>query len=534
MIRMVISVVLVGLVSMVPVALYNTEGEERCDRATLDEQIPPSSALLGQVRSRSGQGSEARSGEVREAVAAEEAGAVSRLDGLALGEIQEDRQIADDLIERIVEKYNKNDFEGIYALSAEDFRKKIGEAVFVRFLRRSRNGGDILRSSLTSREGPVATYRLEMQARDMLLNLTVEPPNLFRSFGLRNAPIDLLTKAPDVETDNPRQSILDRAIDVAARKYFLHPHAVGLSIGVIDHGVKSVYHYGKTLKERGVIPNSKTLYEIGSITKTFTGTLLAQAVCDGKVNLGDDIRKYLAMKSPGLEFQGKPITLRDLANHTSRLPTLPDDVGSQPGVNPVTPESNYDAASFYAALSKIQLDGPPGEKIEYSNWGMALLGHLLEHIYGKSYAELLSNEITGPLAMPSTTYKSGHREREQAAVGHFENGKVALDQDAGMFGPAGDIVSNLDDMLRYLEAQLHEKTPAIALTHQATTNGMGLGWGVRTHDGHREIQHNGSTNGFTSHISGFLDSKKGCVVLSNSKVGLGEFIGAIQTELKKK
>ncbi len=444
----------------------------------------------------------------------------------------DDADRADELLRVIVERYNQDDFRGIYGLASEEFKRGVGEEKFVLFLRRNRNGGDILRSSLKAEEGDVATYLLEMQARDMLLDLGVKPPGRFSSFGLRNAPVQLLARDREIKSDNPLATPLDRAVDTAARDYFRNPHAVGLSIGVIRDGRKYAYHYGEISKDGGALPTSETLYEIGSVTKTMTATLLAQAVIDKKVGQDDDVRKYLGEGYPNLEHGGRPIALRDLASHTSRLPLLPDDVGSQAGTDPINPEANYDTEMFDSALRRLRLDGRPGEKLEYSNWGAALLGRALEKAYGEPYEVLLTRHITGPLRMTSTTYKPTERQRDRAAVGHFANGKVAPYQDSGAFGPAGDVLSNLDDMLSYLEAQLSEDLAPIALTHQPGANGMGLGWGVRSRDGHREIQHNGSTNGFTSHVSGYLESRSGCVILTNGKVDLGRLVGAIRDELK--
>ncbi len=185
------------------------------------------------------------------------------------------------------------------------------------------------------------------------------------------------------------------------------------------------------------------------------------------------------------------------------------------------------------ALRTVKLEGRPGERSEYSNWGIALLGHFLENAYGQPYTALLSRHITGPLRMVSTTYKPVERQRNRAAVGYFENGRLAPYQDSGMFGPAGDILSNLDDMLLYQGAT--DRKYRFHRTDPSTDGERGwLGVGCEEENDHREIQHNGSTNGFTAHVSGFLDSKSGCVILTNSKVGLGELIAAIHAQLKTK
>lgn len=439
---------------------------------------------------------------------------------------------ADRVVETIVRKYNADDFAGIYGLASDAFRKTIDEPSFVRFFRRNRNGGDVLRWSRTAVKGRRVTYRLELEARDMLMSLEVPSAERFDSIGLTNAPVERLAKGRAVPNDNPLKTPLDLAVDSAAREYFLNPHAAGLSIGIIRQGSTHAYHYGETERGKGTLPNSKTRYEIGSITKTFTATLLAQAVCDGKVSLDDDVRKYLVEPFPTLEFEGRPIRLRDLANHTSRLPTLPDDVGSQPGARPLTPEQGYDRQRFFDALRNFRMPGPSGERFEYSNWGVALLGLSLERAYGRPYEDLLTRFITTPLGMNETSYKPDAAKRGLAAVGTFENGKAAPYQGLDQFGPSGDILSDLDDMMIDLRAQLEESTPAIALTHRPTAQGMGLGWGVRTVGGVREIQHNGSTYGFTSHISGFLEPRSGCVILSNSKVPLGPLVTSLHRELR--
>ncbi|MHC5539916.1 serine hydrolase domain-containing protein [Singulisphaera rosea] len=438
---------------------------------------------------------------------------------------------ADRLMETIARKYNADNFGGIYALAGDAFKKSLDERTFVRFFRRNRNGGNILRWVCTSEQGRRVTYRLEMEARDMLMTLEVRSAEQFDTIGLANAPVEVLRQERAVPTDNPLTTPFDRAVDAAARAYFLNPRAAGLSIGIIRHGSTHAFHYGETGRGEKALPNSQTRYEIGSITKTFTTTLLAQAVSDGKVGLDDDVRNYLVEPFPGLEFQGRPIRLRDLANHTSRLPTLPDDVGTQPGARPLTPEWNYGRQRFFEALRNVRMPGPPGDRMEYSNWGIALLGLSLERAYSQPYDKLLARSITVPLGMKDTSYGPDAAARQLAAVGHFENGKVAPYQDLDQFGPAGGILSDLDDMLLDLKAQLEESTPAITLTHRPTANGIGLGWGVRTVDGVREIQHNGSTYGFTSHISGFLEPRSGCVILSNSKAPLGPLIGALHREL---
>jgi len=216
-----------------------------------------------------------------------------------------------------------------------------------------------------------------------------------------------------------------------------------------------------------------------------------------------------------------------LANHTSGLPAMPEDIGDQPGYNPVSPEAHYDSTMFYNALKNVILDTVPGYKFLYSNWGISLLGHILEKVYGGSQAHLVSRFITGPLGMNDTRYIINEG-AYNVAYPHSENGKRLSITNQGYFSPAGGLCSTIEDMLNYLEAQIKETTASIKLAHLPTANNMGLGWGVRKDSVTRHLEHNGSEQGSTANISVFPELNSGCVILANNKVNLGKLIVGIQ------
>lgn len=445
---------------------------------------------------------------------------------------QMSRSAYDEVKNTIVTKFNKNDFKGIYQLFDPPFKNKISEQQLVNFLKANQNSGQIVNSSFQSEVNGVVSYFLELELRDIIMNLKVTPEGEISSFGFMNSPPVFLTTIPLVKTNNPRKSVLDKALDSAALEYFRYSKANSLTIGIIKNGKKYIYTYGEIEKNNGKLPSSQTLYEIGSITKTFTATILAQAVLDKKVSLMDDIRKYLPGDYPNLSNNGTPITLQHLANHTSGLPSLPEDIGDRPNYNALNPESHYNAKMFYDALRKVSLDTPPGSKFLYSNWGIALLGHILEKVYGQSYESLVNKYVTAPLGMKKTRYIINEVGLE-VAVPHSENGRRVPLANEGYFSPAGGLSSTIEDMLRYLDAQLKETEPSIKLTHEPTANNTGLGWGVRKRDSFRDLQHNGNTQGSTAHISAFPEINSGCVILVNNKVDIGKLIINIQGMLKK-
>jgi len=154
---------------------------------------------------------------------------------------------------------------------------------------------------------------------------------------------------------------------------------------------------------------------------------------------------------------------------------MPEDMGEQPGYNPVSPEAHYDSSRFYNALRQIKLDTIPGCKFLYSNWGIALLGHILERLYAHSQAYLVRHFIREPLRMRNTTYII-NEDGYEIAYPHSENGKRLTITNQVYFSPVGGLCSTVSDMLNYLSAQLKETKASIRLTHIPTATNMGLGW----------------------------------------------------------
>jgi hypothetical protein len=251
---------------------------------------------------------------------------------------QSARTLTDEVKDAIIARYNRNDFKGIYQLADTGFSNHISEQTLSAFLRNNRNSGNVIKDSLLSAVNGKYVYLLECESRDLKLSLQVTPAKKFSDFGFSTITLAFLDKPKKANTNNPLKTPLDRAVDSVAREYFRDPNSTALSIGIIKDGKRHVYHYGEIKKGTNVLPGNTTVYEIGSITKTFTATLLAHAVLENKVSLPDDIRKYLPGAYPNLSFNGIPVTLQDLANHTSGLPELPEDIGSQPGFNPLMPE----------------------------------------------------------------------------------------------------------------------------------------------------------------------------------------------------
>ena len=198
-------------------------------------------------------------------------------------------------------------------------------------------------------------------------------------------------------SDNPLKSRIDSIVQNAAGFFMEDSARVGLSIGIYNNGEIHTYNYGSTEKSKQNLPSDKTIYEVGSISKTFTGLLLAKAVLDNKVKIDDDIRKYLDEDYPNLEYAHQPIKLFHLLNHSSGLPyNLPDTPELFKNPNDSLPfiladiEKNYSRDKFFDDLHKVKIDTVPGIKLSYSNSAAQLLGYILEGVYKMSFGEMLS------------------------------------------------------------------------------------------------------------------------------------------------
>ena len=214
--------------------------------------------------------------------------------------------------------------------------------------------------------------------------------------------------APASAPADPTDAVVRRE----AERFMADSHAVGLSIGVLHRRRVHRYGFGVADLMSRAPATPATIYPIASITKTFTGTLLAHAVLEGRVGLDDDVRRYLDGSYPNLELGGRPVTLRALVTHTARLPFfLPDVPASRPGFDDERVDwstrvaqllASYSRADFYRDLARVTLDSVPGASFRYSNAGFQLLGFVLERVYGRPYAVLVDSLITRPLGMRDT------------------------------------------------------------------------------------------------------------------------------------
>jgi len=301
----------------------------------------------------------------------------------------------------------------------------------------------------------------------------------------------------------------------------------GMVIGLVDERGSRIISAGKLDNGTGQKVNGDTVFEIGSVTKTFTTLLLVDMVQRGEMKLDDPVAKYLPESVKVPARNGKQITLLDLATHTAGLPRDPSNLTATGGL-PENAFADYSVEKLYAFLSSFALDRDPGSKFEYSNVGMALLGHILALKAGTNYEALVVERICRPLKMNSTRITLPPELRARLARGHDQLGKPAPNWEVQVYDGAGGLRSTANDLLKYVSANLgltpSSLTPLMEQTqvirHKGTSDhgDTAMAWYARGEgyqSGMEVLGHGGATGGYETFIGINKDQRKGVVVLSS-------------------
>jgi D-alanyl-D-alanine-carboxypeptidase/D-alanyl-D-alanine-endopeptidase len=325
-----------------------------------------------------------------------------------------------------------------------------------------------------------------------------------------------------VATGAGAQPKLDALVDRLAQPYVDSDTVVGMTVGVIHGDDQAVRGFGAYSKADSRTPDGKTIFEIGSVSKVFTGLLLADAVVQGRVTLNTPVNELLP-KGVAIQPRGdQPIALWHLSTHTSGLPRLPDNLAPS---DPNNPYADYNGKQLGAFLNACRLRKRPCEVSDYSNLGAGLLGLVLAREQKTDYASLLQQRIAEPLGLSDTTIKLEEEQRSRLAPPHVEGGSAGHNWDFDTLAGCGAIRSTADDLLTFakacLDPQEGELREAVGLSwcvHQKPIEegdfAMGLGWHI-AHDGQTRW-HNGQTGGYHAAVFVNRPLKIAVVVLTNT------------------
>lgn len=320
---------------------------------------------------------------------------------------------------------------------------------------------------------------------------------------------------------------LEEAIDEIASEYL----KVGMMIGVINSDQeKIIFSYGTKSRGTDDAPDENTVFDIGSMTKTFTSLMVADTYLNG--NFTDDtVSHYLPENVTLPTYNGTQIRIVDLATHSSGLPRTPHADGQTypgpDGFNSENPYEQYVAEDVYDYLTNYcTLIFEPGTFWEYSNTGFGLLGHLAGLVNDSTYKDVLQDRIFDELGMNRSSVFLNDEQFTNYSLGYnTELRNVPYFVANDIFQGAGFIKSTLSDLIKYLEAQMGiTETPlknAIDLTHipqlhQGSMGEQAMAWFIQTlDDGQTMFYSGGDTNGHSSFIGFNKDTMTGVIILSN-------------------
>ena len=324
------------------------------------------------------------------------------------------------------------------------------------------------------------------------------------------------------ETGAQTQVLSDSAVTSIIANRVAAKRATGIVVATLERGKDPHIYTAGISGAAGVPLDGNTVFEIGSITKVFTNTILADMVRRGEVRLDDPVAKFLPASVRVPQRNGKQITLLDLATQSSGLPRLPSNLKPADMTNPY---ADYSVKQLYEFLSSYTLTRDVGSQYEYSNLGMGLLGHALSLRAGKSYESLVKSRVLDPLGMHDTGVQLSLFMKKHVAQGFDATGTPVSLWDLPTLAGAGALRSTANDMLKFLSANLDSARgplgPAMAMARTprrpvGPNNSIGLAWNIVILFGTSVTWHNGGTGGFRTFIGIDSQNHRGVIVLANS------------------
>lgn len=352
-------------------------------------------------------------------------------------------------------------------------------------------------------------------------------------------------------------------IEEIIKKHVTSGKSPGISVGLINKNDIQTFNYGEINKKSNIVPTADTVFEIGSMTKTFTATLAAQLQQEGILSLDEPITNFLP-ELKNSQFDKNNITLYHLLTHTSGISEISfNRYISQmfsilfKGKSQVT-EYQYNTEKLLKYISTLKLKNSPGSTWMYSNLGFGLVGKILERITGNSYEDLVKNRICDVLNMKDTGIDVFESHKNDLATGYSFRNKQSDYWNVPAIEPAGSLRSTTSDMIKFLKASLGlnktkllpifeycqntKSTPKIPLSMKFFTKSVGislssfrLGWFVFPQENMDILGHDGGTEGFSSFMCMNLENQSAVVILTNRSMKIAHNLGiSLIKEMDKK
>ncbi|MFH6969226.1 serine hydrolase domain-containing protein [Flavobacterium sp. FlaQc-28] len=313
-------------------------------------------------------------------------------------------------------------------------------------------------------------------------------------------------------------AITNNAVQLLEDKRF---HSV--SVAVFKDGKATIKHFGELTIGKGNKPNDSTLYELASVTKTFTGYIAAKAVLDKKINLDDDIRIYLDEPYPNLEFKGEPIRIRHLITHTSGFPNFPI--------------KSENKTAFFEGLKLIKIETKPGEIYFYSNTAPELTAYILEKVYQKPYEELVMDFVLKPNKMNETKFTLNESDKTRLVKGYNDKNELMPNFNRTLWGGISGLHSTTTDLVKYMKLQLDKSNPIVNESHkklykEGSDFWEGYHWYIIENDDSLIYRHHGGIYGMQNWFVIYPKQNIGISILTNTSFNeTGEILEKVVAKL---
>ncbi|WP_271711493.1 serine hydrolase domain-containing protein [Marinigracilibium pacificum] len=299
----------------------------------------------------------------------------------------------------------------------------------------------------------------------------------------------------------------EEIVEHYSMKFLSDDRIHSVSIAIVENNNEYTFHFGEQNPGKNNPPTDSTLYELASVTKTFTGTMVAKAVLDGKISLDDDIRKYLPEDYPNFEYNGEKITIKNLITHT----------GGFPNMIPTMANKN----EFWEGLHQVTINSEPGTEFHYSNTAPEITAFILEQAYGIQYQKLVQNFILSPNDMTNTKFNLNERDKELLIQGYNGDNEPQEHYQNNLWGGISGLHSNTLDLIKYIKYLLNDSIPEVKESHKNCFStqydfDIGYHWNIVKIDGEICYRHHGGIWGMQNWFMVFPESNIGIAVLSNA------------------
>ena len=409
--------------------------------------------------------------------------------------------------------YNSENYDEIF----NSFSPEMQEALPLENNRQFLTGlktqaGKILDKEFVNDEGGTgAIYKTQFERAVLGIYLTLDEQN--KIAGLLIKPYEEPVKIESANI-NALDNYPKEIADIIFSKTKNLPNNAQLSIAVIENGKTTYYGIMRADETIRPIENHNEIFEIGSVTKVFTSTVLASLVNDKKIKLTDKINAFYSF-----DFKENiNITFENLANHTSGMARLPENLDLS---NTTNPYKNYGDNEIEEYLKNLlNLNSEPSKSYAYSNLGTGLLGYTLGISQKTTFQDLLQEKVFDKYDMNNSFTTSKNLEN-RLIKGMDKKGNIVSNWDFDVLFGCGGILSTTQDLTKFVFAQFDKSNKELELTRKPTFEidkdfKIGLGWHIlKSKSGNDLFWHNGGTGGYSSSLTMDVDNKKAVIILSN-------------------